>query len=87
MIAEKGSAQCCIIIWDLRGGGATAAAASTWKRLARRSNGRRQAEGEPWPGRGAVKIMEELMDDVRIETGEAGTTITMVKRRAGSDSE
>lgn len=47
---------------------------------------RRQAEGNRGRGWG-LKIMEELMDDVRIETGEAGTTITMVKRRAGSDSE
>lgn len=28
-----------------------------------------------------LAIMKELMDDVRVESGENGTTITMVKRR------
>ena len=31
-----------------------------------------------------LKIMEELMDEVRVESGDRGTTITMVKRREGS---
>ena len=30
-----------------------------------------------------LKIMEELMDEVRVDTGPGGTTITMVKRRSG----
>lgn len=30
-----------------------------------------------------LKIMEELMDEVRVESGTGGTTITMVKRRQG----
>ena len=31
-----------------------------------------------------LRIMEELMDEVRVESGACGTTITMVKRREAS---
>lgn len=40
----------------------------------------RHAAGRRVRGWG-LKIMQELMDDVRVESGKGGTTITMVKRR------
>jgi anti-sigma regulatory factor (Ser/Thr protein kinase) len=40
----------------------------------------RRDRGESRRGWG-LKIMEELMDDVNIESAEKGTVITMVKKR------
>ena len=40
----------------------------------------RHAAGKRTRGWG-LKIMQELMDEVRVESGKGGTTITMVKRR------
>lgn len=45
------------------------------QQLDARHAGGRQARG--W----GLKIMEGLMDEVRVESGPVGTTITMVKRR------
>ena len=41
---------------------------------------KRRASGESRRGWG-LTIMQELMDKVEVESGEQGTTITMVKRR------
>lgn len=42
--------------------------------------GQKREDGKRRRGWG-LKIMEELMDDVKVESGVEGTTITMVKRR------
>ena len=42
--------------------------------------GQRHEDGKRRRGWG-LKIMEGVMDDVHVESGAAGTTITMVKRR------
>lgn len=49
-------------------------------RQAREELRRRRDRGERRRGWG-LTIMEELMDDVQVESGEKGTCITMTKRR------
>jgi PAS domain S-box-containing protein len=49
---------------------------------ARRKVAARREQGVATRGWG-LRIMEELMDDVRIESGDKGTIITLVKQRSG----
>jgi anti-sigma regulatory factor (Ser/Thr protein kinase) len=47
---------------------------------------KRHQDGQ-WRRGWGLKIMEELMDELHVESGEHGTKITMVKRRPDRETD